>query len=161
MGIIYNISNYFRSKKNKSKLPKDKIKKYKDLLEISNKRKKKKKLSPKSYKIDNMVFNIGDKVICRSNECDPLVVGKVVEFWDNNGKWDVCIPYIKNSDGKILGITGIIKPYCEKLFNVLITMKPLEQWNYFVPKENRYTKKEMLLKQKKYDNKNTFFKKLV
>ena len=81
---------------------------------------------------DGYTFKLGDKVICRSNEPNPLVIGEIVEFWDNDGKWTNCIPYIKDENGKLWGCMGIIRPYSEKLMTELKHLRPLEQWNYFV-----------------------------
>lgn len=97
-------------------------------------------------------FNLGDRVICRSNECDPLWDGHIVEFWDNDGKWITAIPQVKNKDGKIFGVMGVIKPYSEELLNELKDLKPLEQWNYLVPEEFRYSDEVIKKKENSYKN---------
>jgi hypothetical protein len=99
---------------------------------------------------DGYTFRLGDKVICRSNEPDPLVIGEIVEFWDNDGKWTNCIPYIKDENGKLWGCMGIIRPYSEKLMAELKHLRPLEQWNYFVDEPYKYTPKKMDQKEKRY-----------
>ena len=47
---------------------------------------------------------------------------------------------------------GAIITYSKKTEKELKELKPLEQWNHLVPKEVRYTKKEMDLKEKKYNS---------
>lgn len=108
------------------------------------------------YKIKGEIFKLGDKVICRSNECDPLMVGIIVEFWDNHGKWDNCIPQVKDdSNGKTWGVMGHIKHYSDELMYILKPMKPLEQWNYLIPEDLKkiysYSQETMDKKQKLYD----------
>lgn len=99
------------------------------------------------------IFKVGDKVICRSNEADPLMVAEIVYFWDNDGKWADPIPHVKDSNEKIWGVMGIIRPYSDELYQTLIKLKPLEQWNYFVPKEYQYTEQEMERKELFYQTK--------
>lgn len=107
------------------------------------------------YKIKGHTYKLGDKVICRSNECDPLLIGTLVEFWDNDGKWSTCIPQVKDEDGKVWGHMGIIKPYSDELFGVLQPMRPLEQWNYLlddnVKEMYSFTEEEMDRKEKAYE----------
>lgn len=157
MGIVNKISNFFKKKEKKVSV-KDKIEEYKKLLNLYKKRKVKKKIFHKSYIIDNITYKLGDKIIGRSNECSPLLIGHIVEFWDNHNRWYNCIPQIKDNNNKVWGLNGIIRPYSEKLMNTLNKMKPLEQWNYFVPNEVKYSKEDMVIKQKRYD-KQKFFKK--
>ena len=40
-----------------------------------------------------------------------------------------------------------------------LKMEPLDQWNYFVPNEFKYSKEDMVIKQKRYDKKKFFKKK--
>ena len=102
------------------------------------------------------IFKVGDKVICRSNEADPLLVGYISSFWDNEGKWSTPVPYVKDDNGNFWGVMGIIRHYSDELYQELIKLKPLEQWNYFVPKEIRYTEEEMLSKESYYNKRNKF-----
>ena len=95
-------------------------------------------------------FMIGDKVICRSNECDPLWVGEIVEFWDNDGKWAEPMPQVKKENGEIYGVMGIMKHYSEELMETLKPLKPLEQWNYFVDDIHKYSEEEIERKEKSY-----------
>jgi hypothetical protein len=128
------------------------------ILKDRNKNQTKKKYKTKeSSEIDGHLFKIGDKVICRTNEPYPLIVGKIVEFWDNKGKWDKVVPVVRNSrTGKKFNVHGIIKPYTNELMDTLKPMRPLEQWNYFVPEEVRYTEEEMKLKEENFQKREKF-----
>jgi|AntAceMinimDraft_18_1070375.scaffolds.fasta_scaffold313309_2 hypothetical protein len=107
------------------------------------------------YEIKGVLFKLQDKVICRSNECGPLLVGCISSFWDNDGKWSNCIPQILCDNGSgIWGVMGHIKPYTEELMETLTPMRPLEQWNYLlsddVKEQYSYTEDEMDKKEKQY-----------
>jgi hypothetical protein len=103
------------------------------------------------YTIRGEVFKLGDKVLTKSNECDPYMVGEIVEFWNNNGKWSNCIPYVKDLEGKVWGVMGIIKHYSTELENEIKNLRPLEQYNYFVGDIHKYTEEQILEKEKKYE----------
>jgi len=107
-----------------------------------------------TYTSKGYTYKLGDKVIARSNECDPLTIGTIVEFWDNKGKWSNPIPQIKDEvDGKVLCHFGQLKPYSDELLEILKPMRPLEQWNYLLPdnmKEYSYPEKDMDRKEKQY-----------
>ena len=150
--------NFLRKKKKKS------VKDFKPLIDVmSNKKIVHKNKTIKSYKTNGYTFSLGDKVISSSNECNPLLVGVIVEFYNNHGKWSNCVPQIKDKDGVIWGSMGILRPYSKDLFDKISKMKPLEQWNYFVPKKYRYNKKDMTKKEvlynKKMKNLNKIFQK--
>ena len=120
---------------------------------------KKKHKTKTEYEIGGHLYKIGDKVICRSNEPHPLWVGKIVEFWDNKGKWETAVPRVRNiRTGKIWGVNGVIKPYSEELMNTLRPLKPLEQWNYLVPEEARYSEEQMLKKEEFFKKREKFSK---
>lgn len=109
------------------------------------------------YEIKGHIYKLGDKVIARSNECDPLTIGTIVEFWNNNGKWDNCIPQIKDEvDGTVWSHMGQVKPYSDELFEILKPMRPLEQWNYLLPDNVKemysYSEEDMDRKEKLYKN---------
>ncbi len=115
------------------------------------------------YEIKGHTYKLGDKVIARSNECDPLTIGTIVEFWNNDGRLSNCIPQIKDElDGKIKSHMGQLKPYSDELFKVLKPMRPLEQWNYLLPndikKTHSYSEKEMNKKEDLYNKKIKFLK---
>ena len=101
--------------------------------------------------IHGIEYKIGDKVICRSNQPEPLWIGKIVSFWDNKGKWTSVIPQIRNvRSGKIYGFMGAIRPHSEELMITLREMKPLEQWNYLIPEELRYSEEQIKRKEDNY-----------
>jgi hypothetical protein len=88
------------------------------------------------------------RVICRSNEPDPLTIGTIDFFycpkhWYDGGRGeDSAIPYIRcESTGKLFGILGIIKTYSEELLKKLETMPPIEQWNYLAYSCNQIEEK--------------------
>jgi hypothetical protein len=128
------------------------------ILKDRNKNQTKKKYKTKeSSEIDGHLFKIGYKVICRTNEPYPLIVCKIVVFWDNKGKWDKVVPVVRNSrTGKKFNVHGIIKPYTNELMDTLKPMRPLEQWNYFVPEEVRYTEEEIKLKEENFQKREKF-----
>lgn len=111
------------------------------------------------YTIKGTLYKIGDRVITKSNECDPLLVGTIVEFWDNNGVWDSCIPYIEDDNGEVCGVMGHITHYDEKIMEDLEGLRPLEQWNYFLPEDSsyRYSEEDMDRKEQAYQKKKEFF----
>ena len=125
-----------------------------------NNKKQKKPNSKESAEIQGNLLKIGDKVICRSNEPYPIMVGKIIEFWDNEGKWETVVPVVKNNrTGKKFNVHGIVKPYSEELMDTLRPMKPLEQWNYFVPEDVRYTEEEMKRKEEAFEKREKFLPK--
>lgn len=66
------------------------------------------------------------KVIARSNEDDPFIVGTLI------GKEKVGsteIPIVKGDDGQTWFCMGIVVPYTDELAQRLGTMTPKEQWN--------------------------------
>jgi hypothetical protein len=125
-----------------------------------NNKTQKKPKSKESAEIQGNLLKIGDKVICRSNEPYPIMVGKIIEFWDNEGKWETVVPVVKNNrTGKKFNVHGIVKPYSEELMDTLRPMKPLEQWNYFVPEDVRYTGEEMKRKEEAFEKREKFLPK--
>lgn len=117
------------------------------------------------YVIKGVMYKLGDKVICRSNECNPLMVGTIVEFWDNDGYWSNCIPQVKDESGEVWGVMGTIVHYTDELFETLTPMRPLEQWNYLLPENVKemysYTEEDMDRKEKQYKRVQDNKKKLV
>jgi len=125
--------------------------------EVQEKKEVKKYKSLKEYEIDGHLFKVGDKVICRTNEPYPLMIGKIIEFWDKEGKREKAIPVVRNlTNGKKFNVHGIVKPYSKELLEILKPLKPLEQWNYFVPQEFRYTEEEMLKKEENFKKREKF-----
>lgn len=150
------LSNINPFKKKEVKLEEKEIDAFTKIIsdkKTKNTNSQKKYKTRQQYVIDGQTYKIGDKVICRSNEPHPLWVGKIVEFWDNKGKWETAVPRVRNvRTGKIWGVNGVIKPYSEELMNTLRNLKPLEQWNYLVPEEARYSEEQIQRKEE-------FFKK--
>lgn len=72
-----------------------------------------------------MKFNIGDRVIVRSNENEPLVQGVITDYMHGH-------PIIR-VDGQPMLVMSHIRPYSRDLWHFLQKMKPIEQWNYLVP----------------------------
>ncbi len=66
---------------------------------------------------------IGKKVICRSNENDPLMVGI---FGGRNTAYNN-VPMVE-SDGSPFFIGGIIIPYSELMFEMLNKLTPKKQY---------------------------------
>lgn len=129
------------------------------VLEQKNGKQKKYK-SKETCEIQGHKFKIGDKVICRSNEPYPLMVGKIIEFWDNEGKWEQVVPVVRNNrTGKKFNVHGVVRPFSHELMDTLRPMKPLEQWNYFVPEDVRYTEEQMRLKEEAFEKREKFLPK--
>ena len=151
MSILSWFKNPFKKKVEPRITQKDRESFAKIVLDKQNPTKKKKYVSKETYEITGITFKIGDKVICRSNEPHPLMVGKILEFWDNEGKWETSVPVVRNiKTGKVVNVHGVVKPYSKELMDTLKTMKPLEQWNSLVPEEVRYTEEQMLLKEENF-----------
>jgi hypothetical protein len=151
-------ANLFNKKVEPQVTEKDKEAFAKIILDKKNPPKKVKHVPIKKYEYQGTVFNIGDKVICRSNEPHPLWVGEIVEFWDNEGKWETATPRVKNDrTGKVWGVNGVIKPYSKELMSILKPLKPLEQWNSLVPVEVRYTEEEIKRKEIQFKKKERFY----
>jgi hypothetical protein len=109
------------------------------------------------HTIKGVVYKLGDRVLCRSNECDPLMIATIVEWWDNNGKWTDPIPQVKDElDGKVWTHMGTIVHHTDELEAILKPMRPLEQWNYLLPDNVKglysYSEEDMDRKEKQYEN---------
>ena len=72
---------------------------------------------------------VGDKVIVRSNEDNPLMIGTLVRF-ESFGQSNTRLPIIEDQDEKEWLCMGIIKLYSEELLAELEPMTPKEQWNH-------------------------------
>ena len=163
----FNLKDIFKNpfkKEKKSVVTDNKDKAAEAFAKIITQRKNEQK--PKKFKIKETceiqghTFKIGDKVICRSNEPYPLMVGKIIEFWDNQGKWSQPIPVVRNNrTGKKFNVHGIVKPYTQELMDTLRPMKPLEQWNYFVSEDVKYTEEEMKRKEEAFEKREKFLPK--
>lgn len=113
----------------------------------------------KTYEKNGTTFKLGDKVLVRSNECGPLLIGNIVEFWDNGGKWSDCIPQIVDSNGNVWGAMGIMKLYTDELYNKIKDFRSLEQWNYFLPSDSplKYSEESMVKKEEAHKKREKVF----
>lgn len=74
---------------------------------------------------------IGKRVIVRSNEDAPLIIGKVVRYETFDGKAFKPLPIVvSEADKKEYICMGIVVEYSNELFNQLENMNPKEQWNF-------------------------------
>lgn len=140
------LKNLFTKKK---EIKVKKIDDYSSLLDLT-KPKIKEKNKINYFEKNSNKFFIGDKVITKSNDCVDYKIGVITSLIELGSSKNI-IPEIKNEKGETYSTNGIILPYDENTENKLKSLKPLEQWNSLVPKEVRYTKKEMSLKEKKYN----------
>jgi hypothetical protein len=80
-----------------------------------------------------IIYKIGDKVICKSNEPDEYFVGIIVEFWTNKGKFSNPTPIVKDLETmKDWMVMGIVIHYNEELTKILDDLLPIEQYNYLI-----------------------------
>jgi hypothetical protein len=81
----------------------------------------------------------GDRVIVRSNEPEPLMLGEYLGD-QTFGKSGSLIPIVRSEkDGKDYMAMGIIKKFSEELMDKLEGMDPKEQWNFLC---HPWTRKE-------------------
>lgn len=68
-------------------------------------------------------YPIGSRVICRSNEDEPLMIGKII-------KWEGNIPIVQDElTDKDFFVMGVIRHYDLNLLKTLNKLTPDEQWN--------------------------------
>ena len=86
----------------------------------------------KKAKVDTKkVCLLGAKVICRSNEVEPLLIGIVVGFQEATND---CLPIVSELESKKKYVVwGIVRPYNEDLLRYLNTLTPAQQWKYLAP----------------------------
>lgn len=70
----------------------------------------------------------GQKVIVRSNEDEPYIVGHIRYFDDFGGKANKPIPIVANEDGEWTCF-GLVRPWTMALEKLLDVLDPKEQWN--------------------------------
>ena len=129
-----------------------KVKKIDDhtsLLNLSKPKIKKEKIY--YFEKNGKKFYIGDKVITKSNDCVNYKIGSIVSLIELGSSKNI-VPEIKTKKGEIYSTNGVILPYDKNIEKKLNKLTPLEQWNSLVPKNARYTKKEMKLKESKYNS---------
>lgn len=93
---------------------------------------------PKKVSIERwgQILSVGDRVIVRSNEPDGLMIGHIKEFDDFSGKkYDCPLPIvIDEKDGKDYLVFGLIIKYDSEVEKFLLTLRPIEQYNYMIAK---------------------------
>ena len=77
-------------------------------------------------KLEEWGFTFGHtKVISRSNEDEPFMVGKLVRFEDMMG--GSSIPIVKR-EGKEWGCMGVVIPWTQEVADFLTFLEPKKQW---------------------------------
>ena len=77
----------------------------------------------------NEFFEIGDRVIIRSNEDEPLMIGEYLGEQEIGLKSS--LPLVKSErDRRTYMVGGIVRIYSEELLRELEKMSPKNQWNY-------------------------------
>lgn len=75
-------------------------------------------------------LEIGTRVIVRSNEDEPYMVGTLVEYREIGRVMPIKTPVVKcEKSGKECLVFGIIEPYGEELVEALNKLTPRQQWN--------------------------------
>lgn len=76
------------------------------------------------------MLETGHRVIVRSNEDEPLIIGTVIDFenFGNSRNNDFPVVADENSE-KILVCCGICITYTDFIFNWLSPMTPKQQWD--------------------------------
>lgn len=85
----------------------------------------------------NMITT-GTKVIVRSNEDEPLLVGEFVGYADVTG-----IPMIE-SEGKVWLVMGVIIPHSDEMFGFLESLTNQRQWEILSQMEKLRPKRQPL-----------------
>ena len=74
-------------------------------------------------------YPVGSRVICRSNQDEPLMFGEITE-WKQKNNISSPIPLIRDEkDGEIYYVMGVIRHYNEDLLSALEKLAYAEQWN--------------------------------
>jgi len=83
-------------------------------------------------------MEIGTRVIVRSNEDEPIVIGRVIgDAKDHGLKCSAPVVRVEGSD-KDLICFGIVVPYHEGLFEILKKIdSPKDQWDFMVTYSRR------------------------
>ena len=72
---------------------------------------------------------IGTKVMCRSNENEPLMVG-ILKGFDMFPNFSVAV--VEDENGKSWGVMGEIWPYDEEVYQFLSKLSPEKQYEFIV-----------------------------
>jgi hypothetical protein len=83
-------------------------------------------------------MEIGTRVIVRSNEGGPLIIGKVIGDASEHGlKSNAPVVRVEDTDEELICF-GIVVPYHKNLFDSLQSLKdPKEQWDFMVGYQRR------------------------
>lgn len=82
-------------------------------------------------------IDIGEKLIIRSNELDPLRIGTFNAYVS----LDCEVPQVTLENGEILYPMGALRRYTRSMHSKLLTMEPIEQWNYLTHRHCQIKKK--------------------
>ena len=74
------------------------------------------------------LYPLGGRLIARSNEDDPLLIGVVLSYERIHDTWFIWIRNEKTHERFLVG-NQIIRPYSEDLFVALNKLTAKEQWN--------------------------------
>jgi len=84
-------------------------------------------------------LEVGQRVIVRSNEDDPLRIGEITRFEDFGGKAKPPLTVVVDEKtGEEIITMGIVKPYSNELMQQLIPMTAKEQWNFLSKYHKRH-----------------------
>lgn len=76
---------------------------------------------------------INRRVIVRSNEDEPYIVGRITQFVALAARDEEKTPVVRDEKtGKEYGCMGIVIPYSEAMARILDEMTPQQQWNLLV-----------------------------
>ena len=75
-------------------------------------------------------YPVGSRVVCRSNEDEPLMIG-VIEKWDKFAEHHTTmLPFVRDeATNELMVVMGVIRHYEEPLIQALNKLTPAEQWN--------------------------------
>lgn len=77
-------------------------------------------------------FRIGECVIVRNNENDPLWKGIVVGYFIQKYACHDHLPFVMDANGKVFFVMSAVFPYSDMLWNILQDMSNQEQWDYLL-----------------------------
>lgn len=72
---------------------------------------------------------IGRRVVCRSNEPEPYLVGELVGFAPVSAA-GTPVPVVRTDDGRELLAMGIVLPHSDELASAMDAMDPRRQWEW-------------------------------
>jgi hypothetical protein len=75
-------------------------------------------------------YPTGSRVVCRSNEDEPLMIG-TLEKWEKLAERSPNkLPFVRDeATGELMIVMGVIRLYDEKLIKALNKLTYAEQWN--------------------------------